>query len=457
MQMGALLTDPGADGACTTGPERVASLLWTHRFSHAVAPSERPADISIETQSIRAVRTLIALDEDSAPKIVEEALRDPMTISGGAWTARIRGSPTVGLAIEYERLHLPRAVGPKRVPTLTITPAERVSWKFPTIKELDQELLSHTEPYDGFADLLADLGVPIQLTELEQKPLVEVVLFAPADIDTTQSGISGGKLSLAVTMHPALEPSKLRIGIKAFPSNSPAVRRSSFGGDELSWSRESAGDVVRTTHTADLPNVPIVLAIVSYDGEYMGKWWVRDTALSFNDRLQLHRCVDTTDQFKKTFFEDRNDFEDRVALLLTLLNLTPLKYGEIEHLTDAPDMLALSTGRHLYVIDCTTGDINSKGKLLRLHERTKKIRETLSQSAQPPIAVLPIVFTSLPRQETAIHWQTAAAFQIAIVARENIVNILDRLDVPPMPEDLYQSALSFVPPPLGESAAIQRP
>jgi hypothetical protein len=44
--------------------------------------------------------------------------------------------------------------------------------------------------------------------------------------------------------------------------------------------------------------------------------------------------MDVRDQFKSSFFERPEQFEDRVLLLLTLIGLTALKYGKVQ--TDCP-------------------------------------------------------------------------------------------------------------------------
>jgi hypothetical protein len=106
--------------------------------------------------------------------------------------------------------------------------------------------------------------------------------------------------------------------------------------------------------------------LVSYEGEFCHKWWLRDQSKSFSQRYQFHRLLDIDNKLEKTFFDSKTDFEDRVALLLSLMNLTILPYGGIPELQDAPDILACSSNNDLYIVECTTGDIDHKGKLQRL-------------------------------------------------------------------------------------------
>ena len=419
-------------------------LCYAFTFFLPAAQATAASALDIETKSIRAVRKIVTLDVTSAKAAIEEALKDPTSFQCDGWTTSLEGERSSLPTFEYQRLYSPRMPGPKRIPTLTISNPSPSYRQFPSLSELDQELLANNPPYDGLQDLLLDLSVPVPIAEIGKSPFAEVSLLPPAAVffdGDIGSNIQNGKMSLVIEAHPALEPSKLGLGIKAF-AISQATRKF-LSGNDIEW--QQMGDVVRASHVVDLPDVPVALVILSYDGEYIGKWWVRDFTLSFNPLLQLHRCVDVPEKLSSTFFEDRNDFEDRASLLLTLLGLIPLKYGAIAHWTDAPDILARSAGGHLYVIDCTTGDINNKGKLHRLYDRTKAIKETLSRSAQPPIAVLPVIMTSLTRQETAAHWQMATAYKIAIVAREDITGLLTRLEAPPSAEHLYDLAVSCIP------------
>jgi hypothetical protein len=253
------------------------------------------------------------------------------------------------------------------------------------------------------------------------------------------SELSKGELSLVLKAHPALATDKLRLGVKAFPQRGAADR---FTLDSAGIIRDAEG-YLRVKHTLSSPDVPVVQVFASSDDELMGKWWVRDFGSSFNDRMLLHRALDQNDQLKSTVFERPEQFEDKVLLALTLMGFAALKYGRV--LTNGPDILAISASRHVFVVECTTGDINSRGKLQRLSERTKQIRERLSSSSNPPVGVVPVVFTSLSRQETSMHWDTAATFQIAIVARENMVGFLDALDAPISPDQLYAATLALIP------------
>jgi hypothetical protein len=255
-----------------------------------------------------------------------------------------------------------------------------------------------------------------------------------------RSELKNGELSLVMQAQLALTPDKLRFGVKAFKQKGLPERLTLNSAEVV----RDADGFLRTNHKLSSTDVPAVLVFVSLEGgDLLGKWFLRDLGNSFNDRMLLHRATDTRDQFKASFFERPEQFEDRVLLLLTLIGLTALKYGRVQ--TDAPDILAISVGRHVYVVECTTGDINSRGKLQRLSDRTRQIREKLSSTSNPPVGVVPVIFTSLPREDTVMHWETAATFNIALVTRENIVNLLENLDANVSPDQLYSGTLSLIP------------
>jgi hypothetical protein len=418
--------------------------LWYSYTAFLPEIPEMLEPLRVETKTVRAFREFLPLpDETSAGQAVAEVLDNPGTVRSGDWVAEL--APSVGhLSFEYEALHLGRLAGPKRLPALT------AHWHNPnyrtltTTKLLDQELQLHETPFDGFADLAAALNIPAGLDDLNKRRFSEFVLAPPVELmfdlnSKSHTELKNGELALILKAHPAIQTDRLRLGVKAFKQKG-APDRFTLNSSEIA--RDAEG-VLRIKKKLPSPDAPLAQVFVSLPDDLIGTWWVRDFGSSFNDRMLLHRSLDANDQLRSSFFERPEQFEDKILLLLTLMGLTALKYGKIQ--TDAPDILAISTARHVFVVECTTGDINSRGKLQRLSDRAKKVPDKLSSSSNPPVGVVPVVFTSLPRDETAMHWDTAATFQIAIAARENIVNLLNVLDAPIPPDQLYAGTLSLIP------------
>jgi hypothetical protein len=418
--------------------------LWYSYTAFLTELPSNPETLSVETRSIRAVREFTPLPTATAAGLaISEVLEKPGFLNAEAWTADLAPTnphPT----FEYEPLHLSRFAGNSRLPALT------AQWHNPhyqtltSTRELDQELQLHESPYDGFADLAAALNIPVGLDDLNRRRFSEFVLIPPIELlfhlaSEPHSELRDGELSLVLKAHPEVSTDKLKLGVKAFNQAGAPDRLTLNSG---SISRDDGG-FFRAKHKLRSSSVPLVQVFVSLEGEVIGKWWVRDFGNSFNDRMLLHRAIDVDDKLKSSFFEKPDQFEDKVLLLLTLMGFTALKYGKIQ--TDAPDILAISSARHVFVVECTTGDINSKGKLQRLSDRTKQVRERMEKSNSPPVGVVPVIFTSLPKEDTAMHWDTAAVFGIALITRENIVNTIEQLDGAISPDQVYSATLSLIP------------
>jgi hypothetical protein len=420
---------------------------WDLWYSYTAFLPEVPDSVEIlnvHTDSVRAVRDIVILNNKEVEAEIAELQEAPGYLKTEEWSARIGLSPHLHFA--YESLHPDRFSGPRRLPALTVSLFNTNYRPFSPmqLKKIDQELQLHEQPFDGIADLAQTLNLPVSFDELNKQRFSEYVLVSPVDLlfdlkTEPHSDLKNGELSLVLKGHPALPPNKLRLGVRAFRQKTPPERFTISDGQL----RSDPDGLMRCSVKLATADVPFVQVFVSSDGSLLGKWFVKDFGNSFNDRMLLHRALDIRDDFKASFFERPEQFEDRVLLLLTLFGLTALKYGRIQ--TDAPDILAISTGRHVYVVECTTGDINSRGKLQRLSDRSKQIRDRLSATTNPPVGVVPVVFTSLLREQTAMHWDTAATFGIALVTRDNIRSLLENLDAEFPADQLYTSTLALIP------------
>jgi hypothetical protein len=422
---------------------------WSAWYSYTAFLPDVPQKVDIftlETASLRAYRDLLLFKDDQQLDAALAEMRDkPEEINGGGWHFKLSPHNDL-LEVEYENLHPARFPGPKRLPAVTLRwTNESYRELSDEIKAIDQELQTYAEPFDGFVDLASTLSIPLGFDELNRRRVSETVLLPPVDLlydrnTEPHSDLRGGVLSLVLRISPEVSPINLRFGIKAFRPKDQPERLTVNGGTAV------VGDdgLLRLEHRLSTSDAPLALVFVYLDGgDLLGKWFIRDIANSFNDRMLLHRAMDPRDQFKSSFFDRPEQFEDRVLLLLTLMGLTALKYGKVQ--TDAPDIMAISASRHVYLVECTTGDINSRGKLQRLSDRAKQIGERLSNTSNPPVGVVSVIFTSLPREDTAMHWETAATFKIALVTRENIVSLLDNLDTVTLPDQLYNATLALIP------------
>lgn len=160
----------------------------------------------------------------------------------------------------------------------------------------------------------------------------------------------------------------------------------------------------------------------------------------------MHRIFDNKGVVGSEFFNlKRDNFEDSISLLFGLYGLTPITYGKIPFLKDAPDILVYSPIGHLFVVECTTTDIGRSGKLLKLSQRTREIKSAISQAGTGIIHVLPMMVTQLMREETKACWEEAANFGISLVCREDIQNLINSVERPSSPQVLFDAAMELIP------------
>lgn len=397
----------------------------------------------VETKSLLVLREGGCLD-GPAMHAVEATLADPCSIQIAGHVLQLP-SAEYPPSETYYMLHLPRLPGPQRLPSLSVSRQGTAATTPPPPNRLaiDLELKAHPRPYDSVAELLTEIGAPISADHLGTPsglPRAEVVLAPPARIK--QGQIKDSVLSIDISASARIDRAKLAFGLRLFPLTGGLIEHLAFTGT-ATW--EDAGALANAHFQQTVPDIGLAQIFMTYDGEFLGSWWARDEAVAFSSRATFHKAVDTDNAFATKFFDDRNAFEEHVLALLSLLKLDCLYYGKIAELKDGPDILASSDQGHLYVIECTTGDINSKGKLRRLYERTNNIRAALANSAHRPREILPVMVTSATKAETLHCVDELTTYRIALVCREDIIGLIAQIEAPPTADRLFSAAVGTIP------------
>jgi len=284
----------------------------------AFSPDEIPTSpLSVETKSILAIRETTVLGDDGSAAI-EAMLQDTASIQAGGHTLQLPAGSNV--FENYHGLYLPRFPGPQRLPSITITrqgttpgPTEQ-----PPLLTWDLELKASAKPFDNFAELIGELGNPIQAHAIGNSaiPHMEITLAPPARI--SRGEIKDGVLFVDVVGSPALDRSKVGLALKLFAAKGTQVQREPLA-DDGSWNPN--GTLITGSFSSPVPDVGLIQVFLTYDGELLGSCWARDHLLSFNSRSALHKAIDSDGSFVGNFFDDRNAFEEHVLVLLSLLRL----------------------------------------------------------------------------------------------------------------------------------------
>jgi hypothetical protein len=395
----------------------------------------------LKTKSVFSCRETTEIPADKAEAILTEALSDTamIAISGEKFGLPGEGYDTFE---DYNAMYLQRMSGPQRLPSIVSRRNGIHTYTYPRLDTLELELKSNDVPFDNFAELFAEIGFPF----LSQgwggwnSQRTEITIAPPAFVEHVE--IKAGHSLFMVRASDLIDTDLIKVALKLIPVIPSQVQRRAFSGT-VNWEVGDGSLLGRFEMAA--ADIGLVQLYLRYDEEFLGAWWARDIDVSFSQRTALHKVVDSNGLFMQKFFDDRNSFEERITVLLSLLNLDCLFYGKIAELKDAPDILALSAQGHLYVVECSTGDINSRGKLRRLYERTNDIRTRLANSHFRPREILSVVIASVPHRETLHCIEELQNYGIALVAREGIERLLSQIEAPPTAEQLFAVAMASVP------------
>jgi hypothetical protein len=240
---------------------------------------------------------------------------------------------------------------------------------------------------------------------------------------------------------------QLRIGIRVWDGSYEG--RKSISGGEVTWSEKdgiASGFVeisVSETHA--------VLVFLSHSNKLFDRWWIFDPIKHINHRYAAYMAIDNDFAELKKFLSGQSrkpasDLEIGVALLLGLFGFTTFHHGLIPTLQEAPDLLVFTEASQLAVIECTIGIPNENNKISKLIARVGRIRESLLNSGNAHVEVLPIIVTTSPRASVPKDIEEAGKHGVVVITRENIDSIIERIKFPPfLPSQLFAEAKTLLP------------
>jgi len=309
---------------------------------------------------------------------------------------------------------------------------------------LDWDLKSADQPFDNLDELFTHLGFPTSYQSGDSSTL-EIIGISPTLIDA-DSRISAGSAQIKCRLAEAGDAKKLKFGYKVFHASS--VERGSLAGDDFEWSRDASSRV----GSASIPTneAPLLQGFLSYDKIGLHQWWIVDPEKRLNLRYALHEVFDRELGFIRRFLltpegKQNRAFEHGMALLLTLLGFSVAHYGKLSNMDEGPDIIATTPGGNVGVVECTTSLLNAKDKLVKLAQRTILIKDQLNKTGHGYLSVLPIIVTALRKTEVEAGLEQAGENGIAVLCKENVEELLERVKLPPNPEAMFQEAQRLVP------------
>jgi hypothetical protein len=396
----------------------------------AVPPERR----HIETANVRAGILPLAELGDSPQQIVDRLIGGPLRTPDGELYFLPRNDSHHGAAFmpynpqdvqARERLHLLSLVGSDQNRLLT--------------HDIDWELRAAATPYDGLQELLIDHQLGTLRTDAAA---VEVVAFNVAAVDFS-SKVAGTKASPGVLLAHGLDRLKAALSYRVILRQRVMSRGLVRGGD-MAWADGPISQ--RGSAELQIPDGAVVHCAAVYDGHAQHHGWIADPSTSQNPRRAVYEANDAgmnqlRDMLSRTGRgRDARELETGVAWLLWMLGFNTLHLGGSPRMQDAADLIAVAPAGHFAVVECTTGTLKSDSKMTLVIARAAAVKQRLAASGNSHVRVLPVMVTSLTRDEVLADLEQAEKLGIAVVTKEDLDTAIERTLVFPEADRFFVEA-----------------
>jgi len=227
------------------------------------------------------------------------------------------------------------------------------------------------------------------------------------------------------------------LAIITFPSNDLNTRLQLSS--QISWKRPKNG---RRGGTAEihLEQAYSALVMLMVGESTVRRQWFLDPTKARNNRLLAVREFDKDlRMIKRAVLDDpgadSHRFERGVAALLFLLGFAPM----IQLEKDAPDLVVMTPGGTLAIIECTTKIADFHLKLGKLIDRRGALIKTLSASGHQA-RVDAFLVCALPRDQISAQQETLKDHQVILIAKDQLESAFEQVLFPSDPDKLLDEA-----------------
>jgi len=296
------------------------------------------------------------------------------------------------------------------------------------LRRIDSALRSCEHPWDGLADLREHfVGLPFDTANRPDAAMADII--APLNVRLgDDSTLNDRILKVSIVSDPALDSRHISLSVISTVSNGSTLR--------AQYSLKNKKRLLKI----ELPSRPAKADVIAiYRGVDVDRL---EFSTSSNPRIALLEQLGLTlDAFQSRLENSQGrDFERWSSILLQSLGMSPGHFGGTN--LDAPDIIAFSDDAEwLLVAECTVAEPDLGGKLTKLASRTKQIGTALKS-----MTVTPVLFTAKPRNllnKTDV--EKASKEQIAILTKDDIIDLLKMARETPQLEKLQKYVLSKIP------------
>lgn len=421
---------------------------WRLRYARIHLDPEVTTDVmpefTVKTAHIWAGVQIDALDKEGALAVLDDARDAPLLFKAH----NERFDLGAGLQKSANYLFYPLGhsllAAAHREPVLQISCAQSGDVSPPDRATLEVELYSADPPINGIADLLSRVRAPDEVLQGMRLPSLDIVAVAPARLGEDCS-LRDGVTRIQVCAAPGLNRDLFELGLvcieKSGPPRSMRIDRATLAWPEGGDSLGGLAEVPRIT-------APTVVAFLRYNGHYIDRLTLADRGRSLNDLHELHRLIDRDDHLKVLLSSANADqFEQGVALLFGNLGLAVLHYGSISEFGNGPDMYVVSKSGDFYVVECTTGHPDRRGKLQKLYKRAADVRDFWQRRGLTFSTVQAVLVTAMPRANTSEVATEAIDLGVSLICREDIDRLHASLSTARQPsaEEFRREVLAHIP------------
>lgn len=400
-------------------------------------------EFHIETRSLIGGRRHILHPEEIRSDEIAAVLKDPRLLPGDLASFHCASSSFSEKCRPYFEYNAPpRWRGQRRTPGVIYHGNFEQQPDFPDDWELDQELVGADVPFSGLADLLTYLDIPIEANRLRHEQRIEVLISAPARFSTFPT-LRNDSVYVGVQAAANAELDQVSLAARVEGRDQPVSRRQIKATKVV----DRGARAIELEFVARFPGAVSAQLFLTYSGGLCETAFVRDPSKFRNPLMVIHSTVGPERALAESLTTTKGrDFESAIGVLLGLLGLSVLPYGGAKPFEDAaPDIVAVSRADHIYLVECTTGDIDNHGKLLQFSKRVDEIRETLAAHNLSHLVVQGILATNLARLRCAVHLEKLANYQIALLAKEDIDQLIGLVDPPKTPAEVHALVCARIP------------
>lgn len=319
--------------------------------------------------------------------------------------------------------------------------------------ELKEELKVHESPYHDLNELLDRVGLR-HLMQSSGDPIIEVVAAQVTHIIEPPAFDDRG-CSVVLVAPAQIDISTIRLGFRVIGES--IQRGLSTIEKDHDLPQEGAIKLAARVASDDAAYVQL---FVSVKGDLMHQLWSTNLKKSLNLFSAVYRHIDNDlAVLKKLLFEPGNksrDFELGITYLLELLGFHALHFGGLKRLENTVDLIAISPQRKMLLVECSTDIESAQSKLAKLVNRTSKIQEWLDSVGIKPESMQCAFVTTKAKHELVGDVVYAADHKIAMIYREDITAVVEGINGPQNPEDVFLRIVQTVPPAAGPQMAVDR-